>query len=125
MSLYNMLHGVSSVADEVWNWLELDDWEIYRYRDAYFSEDFTNIIILTRTGGGNREDYEEMFDKIEKHPYYLEDRDCEWDSTYAEIVFSIPEKYKQEAEKYKLKEEKAETINQLNTTDRNIFTYNW
>jgi hypothetical protein len=28
---------------------------------------------------------------LKTHPNYLDDWDCDWDSTYAEIQFSIPD----------------------------------
>lgn len=59
----------------------------------------TYIILLTRNGGGNREDYQDSFDSLETHPNYVDNWDCDWDCTYAEICFSIPEVHREEVMK--------------------------
>lgn len=72
--------------------------EVYeRWRDAWL-EDRTGelrIIVLTRCGGGNRPDYQSVFDEISKHPYYIEDYDDDYDNTYAFFAFKIPDKFKE------------------------------
>lgn len=58
------------------------------------------IVIHTRTGGGNRELYEADEDILgdsnpymRTSPYYLMDRDDEFDSTYADFFYRIPEDF--------------------------------
>jgi hypothetical protein len=94
MSLYRMLFGGGGEAQDqrcpsLWNILDLDNYEVGRYRDIYVREG--KIILLTRNGGGNREEYKQCFKSLRKHPNYLDDWDCDWDRTYAEISFSIPD----------------------------------
>jgi len=49
------------------------------------------IVIHTRNGGGNREDYQWVFDEMSTHPWYSHNTDEDYDSTYANIYFKIPE----------------------------------
>jgi len=50
--------------------------------------------VHTRNGGGNREDYEDVFDEMSEHPWYSHDEDDSFDCTYANIYFKVPENYK-------------------------------
>lgn len=97
MSLYNLLFGVNQDADELLKMLDLTENDFGRFRDAYLNEEGTNIIVYTRCGGGNREDYEDVFSKMEKHPEYVTDYDDDFDCTYAYFVFNVPEKFKKQA----------------------------
>jgi hypothetical protein len=49
------------------------------------------IVVHTRNGGGNREDYEDVFDEMSEHPWYSHDEDDSFDCTYANIYFKVPE----------------------------------
>jgi hypothetical protein len=97
MALYTMLFGKNPNSDTLWKVLDLDEYEVGRFRDVSLRDG--QIILLTRNGGGNREDYESAFESLSGHPNYIKDYDCDWDCTYAEIVFSVPEKYKEETAK--------------------------
>jgi hypothetical protein len=91
MSMYNICCGTNAHSDRLYEMLNLGDYETGRYRDISLHEG--KIILLTRNGGGNREHYEHCFESMRTHPNYIDDWDCDWDSTYAEIAFSIPEKF--------------------------------
>ena len=58
------------------------------------------IFILTRTGGGNREDYQEQIDWMRSLPGFIEDYDEEFDSTFAFFVYKIPEKWQPEMDSF-------------------------
>ena len=101
MSLYNILHGVDDLAPILLKILDLDQpdgkFDTGRFRDIYLNEDGTKIILLTRNGGGNRDDYQNIFDSLEAdHPNYITDFDDDFDSTYAYIEFSIPDQFKED-----------------------------
>lgn len=89
MSLYNMLAGYNPSTEQIMNLLELSPGDFGRYRDVYIQEGY--IVVHTRCGGGNRDDYEDMFDSVSEHPWYSHDEDCDFDSTYADIYFKLPE----------------------------------
>lgn len=91
MSLYNMLHGFNEHAEELLGILNLSSGDFGRFRDAYLNADGTEIIVFTRCGGGNREDYEWVFDDMESHPMYIRDEDDDYDSTYCSFYFKVPE----------------------------------
>lgn len=93
MSLYNLLFGVNQDADELLKILGLTESDFGRFRDAYLDEKGTSIIVYTRCGGGNRDYYEEVFSRMEKHPEYVTDYDDDYDCTYAYFVFSVPKEF--------------------------------
>ena len=96
MSLYNMLFGTNPASGFLIGALELET-EKYptgRFRDIYFENEEGSepkVILYTRNGGGNREDYEDVFEALERHPLYLTDYDDDYDSTYAYIEFKAPQ----------------------------------
>lgn len=93
MSLYNMIFGQNPCADILLAILGLDRSMVGRYQDCYTNEDGTRIIVHTRNGGGNRDLYQEVIDELAKHPCYESDADDDFDCTYANIVFKVPEKF--------------------------------
>ena len=101
MSLYNTLFDKNPLTPLLLKILDIDQpdgkYESGRFRDIYLNAEGTKIILLTRNGGGNREDY---FPKnISGHPNYLMDYDDNFDSTYCYIEFSVPEKFQEALEK--------------------------
>lgn len=86
-----MIFGQNPASDILLAILGLTRADVGRYRDCYTNDDGTEIIVYTRNGGGNREDYQPVIDELAKHPNYLRDEDDEYDCTYASIVFSVPE----------------------------------
>lgn len=94
MSMYNALFGVNPFAGVLVSMLELET-EKYptgRFRDIYLKKngEEIRICLFTRNGGGNREDYQCVFDALKLHPNYLRDYDDDFDCTYATIEFSVP-----------------------------------
>ena len=92
--MYNMLFGVNANAETFLRMLNLKEEDCGRFRDCYLSEDGTKIIVYTRNGGGNREDYQGVFNELSKHKNYICDYDDDFDCTYASIEFSVPDEYK-------------------------------
>ena len=115
MSMYNLLHGENGFANMLLFLLNTTRDQIPRYRDCYW--DGSQIVVYTRTGGGNREYYEskescrenypEYFrgeddpprgpwnEDLRKLPGYIKDEDDNFDSTYASFYFKVPEEFKQ------------------------------
>ena len=113
MGLYNMLFGVNQTAPLLLAILGFKEADIPRFRDCYISNG--QIVIYTRTGGGNRGYYEslescranypEYFnggddepkgpwnDDLRQSPYYVDDDDDDYDSTYAYFRFNYPPEY--------------------------------
>lgn len=88
MSLFNLLGGCNPSTEQLFKLLGLSVNNFGRYRDIYVKDGY--IVVHTRCGGGNREDYEEMFETVSTHPWYSHDEDYEYDTTYADIYFTIP-----------------------------------
>lgn len=87
--LYNMLFGENASQKEfLFAILEKEQGDFGRYRDIYVTEE--HIVVHTRNGGGNREDYEDVFDEMSEHPLYDYDEDDDFDCTYANIYFKHP-----------------------------------
>jgi hypothetical protein len=117
-----MLHGKNPFSAILLKVLDIDQnngkWRSGRFRDIYLNKDATEIILYTRNGGGNREHYDENEEgenctctgctiqyHLPKHPNYLRDKDDDFDSTYAYIEFSVPEKYKEFVKEFMTGEE--------------------
>lgn len=114
MSLYNLLHGQNPATGAFLAALGLDQpdekYPTGRFRDIYLSEDGKEIILFTRNGGGNREQYQSVIDNLATHPLYLRDYDDDFDCTYAYIVFSVPEDIKEECMELAKRLGKPETL---------------
>ena len=89
MSLYNMIFGANPNSDQLLSLLGKTQGDFGRYRDVYVEDGM--IVVHTRNGGGNREDYEDVFDEMSTHPWYSHDADDDFDCTYANIYFKVPE----------------------------------
>ncbi len=90
MSLYNTLFGQNPDADQLLGLLGKTKADFGRYRDVFVQDGC--IVVHTRNGGGNREDYEDVFDEMSDHEWYSHDADDDFDCTYANIYFKVPEK---------------------------------
>ena len=97
MSLYNLLFSTNQDAGELLRMLNLTTDNFGRFRDAYLNENGTKIIVLTRCGGGNREDYDYVFEEMANHPEFITEYDDGFDCTYAYFEFRVPEKFAKQA----------------------------
>ena len=87
--MYNMLFGINPDSDKLLSLLGKTAGDFGRFRNVYMENGF--IVVHTRNGGGNREDYEDVFAEMENHPWYSHDADEDFDCTYADIYFKLPE----------------------------------
>ena len=123
-NMYNIMHGVNELAPLLKKILDLDQpegkYETGRFRDISLNKDASKIILFTRNGGGNREQYQPIMDELAKHPNYLTDYDDDYDSTYAHIEFSVPSEYAEQVKKLApgakpktLKEKSDDVLNKM------------
>ena len=108
--MYNILFGRNPMSTIILGMLNLKQEDVGRFRDTYISNG--EIAVYTRNGGGNRDCWNEgkiegvdcgdrgcyaciITYRLPKHPNYLRDEDDDFDSTYATIWFSIPDKFKE------------------------------
>lgn len=91
MSLYNMIFGMNPDSDKLLSLLGKTKSDFGRFRNVYMDEGY--IVVHTRNGGGNREDYEDVFDEMSEHPWYSHDEDDSFDFTYANIYFKVPDDF--------------------------------
>lgn len=91
MSLYNMINGTNPLAPVVVSILGVDLQKVARMRDAYFNGD--HFVILTRTGGGNRELYSEGNSYLESIQGFVVSEDTPNDPSYAIFKYEVPEKF--------------------------------
>lgn len=91
MSMYNMIFGNTSELIPLADLFRVTD--IPRFRDLWVEKtsdpDKTTLVIYTRTGGGNREEYHEANSRLAEHPGYVGDEDDSFDSTYAIFKFLV------------------------------------
>lgn len=93
MSLYNMVMGYNSATFFILPFLGKHPNEYPRFRDCWISDDEKNIVVYTRVGGGNRGcGYGE--EELYKHPNFISTEDDDFDNTFAEYVFSVPDEWK-------------------------------
>jgi hypothetical protein len=110
--LYNALFGENPEALFLLETIGLVREDIARYRDVYLNEDGSKIIIYTRTGGGNREEYKDNIEFLRSCKGYVRDFDDEFDNTYAYFEFFIPE------EKIEICKKKAKGEKPLNVSEK-------
>lgn len=91
MSLYNMLFGTNPFSGVLLQMLGVSRDDVPRFRDCFLNEDGTEIIIHTRTGGGNRDDYEDENNLLTLIDGYKFDADDDFDCTYADFHYEVPE----------------------------------
>lgn len=89
MSLYNMIFGMNPDTDKILSLLGKTQGDFGRFRSVFLEDGY--IVVHTRNGGGNREDYEDVFEEMSAHPWYSHDQDDDFDCTYANIYFKVPE----------------------------------
>jgi hypothetical protein len=115
VSLYNLLFGMNPMADLLLAMLGLTKGDTGRFRNCYLvrgdrherdpsfgsplppeelAKKELRILVYTRNGGGNREDYQGVTDALQGHPSYITDYDDDFDCTYASYEFRVPEKFK-------------------------------
>lgn len=94
MSLYNMLFGMNPQADLLLAVIGLKKNDVERFRDAFKSEDGSEITIRTRTGGGNRKNYPNL--AMRKRPEWTGSVDEDYDSTYCDDTFAVPEQWRED-----------------------------
>ena len=97
--LYNMLFGENENADSLLEFLNLNRAIFGRYRDCYLNHDGSKIIVLTRCGGNNRDDYDEVFNMARSHDLYLTDYDDPVDETYCYFEFKVPYEFEDQCRK--------------------------
>jgi len=96
MSMYNTVMGVNPLAGDLLSFLACKPTEFGRLRDVWLDDQHGDlrIVVHTRCGGGNRDAYDDMFKLMVQHPDYIRDYDCDFDDTYANIEFHLPESAK-------------------------------
>lgn len=105
MSLYNIMNGVTVATFFVLPMLGKHPDEYPRFRDCFLQDEDHpeyngHIHVYTRVGGGNRDDYQGSIDEMRKHPNYIADFDDSFDSTFASFIFSVPDEWKEDFEKF-------------------------
>lgn len=111
MSLYNMLFGSNPLSGLFLAMIDLTPQAAGRLRDVYLiqqEDGELRIVVFTRNGGGNREHYDDekeagmechctgctITHHLPKHPLYVQDEDDDFDCTYANVMFRVPDQFK-------------------------------
>jgi hypothetical protein len=97
-SMYNLIHGMNPMSIKLLAMLKLTMADFGRFRDVTEISRVINkegeflglrIVVLTRTGGDNRDEYQDTINALRKHKSYLEDGDDVLDNTYMYFVFFL------------------------------------
>ena len=93
MSLYNLLFGKNPMTAVLLATIGLKENDIERFRDVFVDDesDELRIIVHTRTGGGNRDDYPN--EMLRLSPGFIRSEDDDGDCTYANDYFSVPAEF--------------------------------
>lgn len=99
-----MLCGVNPAAMRLLTAIGLPLDNVPRFRDVWVNKELTEVTVHTRTGGGNREEYEQENAVLQAHPLYLRDADDVFDCTFADFTFRLPkaegDKFMEEIKEY-------------------------
>jgi hypothetical protein len=93
MSSFNMVAGYNKLAPMVLHALNLEPGQVPRFRDAYLDIDepgCPKLVILTRTGGGNRSGYVNENKTLSGLVGFISDHDDSFDTTFAHWKFEVP-----------------------------------
>lgn len=108
MSMYNIMNkGSNENAHKILKMISLTENDIPRYRDVSLWNNNTEIRVIARVGGANRQDYQEEINALKKNEYYIKNINDDFDSTYAYIFFKVPTEY-------------IETVKNIKTDERTI-----
>lgn len=96
--LYNLMFGTEPLSRILLAMLGLTPGAVPRFRDCYLSDHPVHgpcIVVYTRTGGGNREEYEDDNQRLTEVAGYLGDKDDTFDNTYAKFAYRLPDEVRQ------------------------------
>lgn len=105
MSLYERLFGENEEAPAILGFAGLTRGMFMRYRDCFLNPEGTIVTVITRIGGGNRNEYRQAHTDIKRHPNYICDYDDAFDSTYCYFEFKVEDKFLETAKKMAPKEQ--------------------
>ena len=71
--------------------------EVPRMRDCWITDDGAHIVVLTRTGGGNRKAYAKENAAMREGDRFVRDFDDLADGTFAHFVYRVPEEHVKDA----------------------------
>lgn len=95
MSLYNAIMGFNPACIYFLPMLGRKQDEYPRFRDCFITNDSKRILIYTRVGGNNRNSgYGE--EKLYEDPNFYSTYDDDFDSTYGNYEFTVPERWKED-----------------------------
>lgn len=106
MSLYNTLFGENKDTAIFLGMIEMEKKDFARFRDIWLNTEGDKILVLTKLGGENRQNYQKEINQIRKNKYYITDYDDCFDETYAYFEFNIDEKYKETCKEIAPKEKR-------------------
>ena len=105
MSLYERLFGENEEASAILGCAGLTRGMFMRYRDCFLNPEGTIVTVITRIGGGNRDEYRQAHTDIKRHPNYICDYDDAFDNTYCYFEFKVDDKFLETAKKIAPKEQ--------------------
>lgn len=96
MSMYNMVKGMNLATFYVLPVLGKHPEKYPRFRDCFVRQN--RIVVLTRTGGNNRFEFEEENKELEKMAGFVKTHDDKFDNTFAYFEYEIPKQWVKDVE---------------------------
>lgn len=93
MSLYNRLFGENEDATVLLGMLGLTRNSFGRYRDCFLNQDGKSITVISRIGGENKFNYQNIYTNLEQNKYFNHTISDTMDETYQYFVFNVPDEY--------------------------------
>lgn len=94
MSLYNLLFGVNTLAPALLKIVNVNMGDVPRFRNCFIDSEY--VVVHTRAGGDNREYFKDDIAVLQAHENYSHDEDDDFDCTYANFYFEVPNEYKED-----------------------------
>lgn len=78
------------LCDELLGWTTFSVQDFPRFREAVVEEREPWIVVRTRSGGDNRNEYSEEIDECTALPHFDHEEDDTFDSTYMYFWYKVP-----------------------------------
>ena len=94
MIVINMSYREREVdlCDELLGWKNHSVLDFPRFRQAVVEEREPWIVVRTRTGGGNRESYQDEINRMCQLPHFDHEEDDDFDCTFMYFWYRVPKK---------------------------------
>jgi len=80
-----------SLEDTLFEAVSFTRWHFPRYRGVFLNADGSGVLVSTQAGGRDRTKFAEFWSAVRRFPGFIGDYDDSSDSTFAWVVFAVPQ----------------------------------